>query len=93
MIRITCKNCGKKLEAPEEAAGGRGECPRCNEVFDVPGIPDSDCQDASELNEGALLRGLGKFILVSVILGALVYFLMGLDAVAQRIHFLISGLR
>jgi hypothetical protein len=37
MIKIICPNCGKRLEAPEEAAGGKGKCPDCGMVFDVPG--------------------------------------------------------
>ncbi len=93
MIKTTCTNCGMKLEAPEEAAGESGECPRCNEVFDVPGNLDSDSQEPLKWNKGALRRGVGKFILICGILGALIYFFVGIDAVVQRIHFLISGLR
>ncbi len=36
MIKITCKECGKILEAPEEAAGKKGKCPECGSVFVVP---------------------------------------------------------
>ncbi len=36
MIKITCTNCGKHLEAPDEAAGKRGRCPECGEVFHLP---------------------------------------------------------
>lgn len=36
MIRINCVNCRKKLEAPEEAAGKKGRCPGCGQVFDLP---------------------------------------------------------
>lgn len=35
MIRIKCEKCGKILKAPVEAAGGRGRCQACGEVFDV----------------------------------------------------------
>lgn len=35
MIKATCKNCGKKLEAPDEVAGKRGRCPECKAVFEI----------------------------------------------------------
>ena len=34
-ITVTCK-CGKKLSAPDEAAGHRVKCPHCGEVTSVP---------------------------------------------------------
>jgi DNA-directed RNA polymerase subunit RPC12/RpoP len=40
MIKLICLNCGKKLEASDEAAGKKGKCPDCGEVFDVPGGND-----------------------------------------------------
>lgn len=58
MIKITCVNCGMKLEAPGESAGDRGECPRCSEVFDVPGNPDLVCQEPSKWNEGAFRQAI-----------------------------------
>ncbi len=36
MVKINCNNCGKKLEAPGEAAGKKGKCPGCGEVFVIP---------------------------------------------------------
>ena len=36
MIKVTCRNCGKHLEAPDGAAGRKGKCPGCGEVFEVP---------------------------------------------------------
>ncbi len=36
MIKITCKECGKKLEAPDEAEGKKGRCPYCKTVFVLP---------------------------------------------------------
>lgn len=37
LIKITCDNCGRKLEAPDGAEGRKGKCPGCGEVFHVPG--------------------------------------------------------
>ncbi len=36
MIKTKCLECGKALEAPEEAAGGKGKCPECGAVFEIP---------------------------------------------------------
>ncbi len=36
-IKLACSACGKKSEAPDEAAGKRGRCPGCGEIFIVPG--------------------------------------------------------
>lgn len=35
MIKLTCKNCGKHLQAPDESAGRKGKCPGCGEVFAI----------------------------------------------------------
>ncbi len=35
MMKITCKKCGKKLEAPDEAEGKKGKCPDCGMIFVV----------------------------------------------------------
>lgn len=37
MIKITCANCGKKLQAPEEAVGEQCRCPHCKNVFRIAG--------------------------------------------------------
>jgi phage FluMu protein Com len=34
-MNICCVFCGKKLEAPDNAIGKRGKCPRCGEIFDI----------------------------------------------------------
>ncbi len=39
MIKTTCPGCGEKLEAPDEAAGGKGRCAGCGEIFKVPPLP------------------------------------------------------
>ncbi len=44
MIKITCYNCGKKLEAPDEAEGKQGRCPECKAVFMIT--------DGANLREG-----------------------------------------
>lgn len=36
MIKLACRNCGKRLEAPDGTAGRKGRCPGCGEVFAVP---------------------------------------------------------
>lgn len=36
-MKIICSYCQKSLEAPDESAGGKGKCPRCGEVFEIPG--------------------------------------------------------
>lgn len=35
MIKVTCSKCGKKLQAPDESDGKKGECPDCGSVFEV----------------------------------------------------------
>ncbi len=42
MIKITCKECGKKLEAPAEAEGKKGRCPECRTVFVVSTFKTAD---------------------------------------------------
>ncbi len=48
MIKIICFNCGKSLEAPDEAAGKKGRCPGCGEVFEVRGAADERIIDLDE---------------------------------------------
>ncbi len=36
MIKTKCRECGKVLEAPDEAAGRKGRCPECGAVFEIP---------------------------------------------------------
>jgi hypothetical protein len=35
-IQFDCPTCGKKLRAPEAAAGKKGKCPGCQNTFQVP---------------------------------------------------------
>jgi len=42
MFKITCAKCAKRLEAPDEAAGKKGKCPECEEIFDIPEIMPLD---------------------------------------------------
>jgi len=39
MIRFDCPKCGKSIKAPDNAAGARGRCPGCGEVFHIPKLP------------------------------------------------------
>lgn len=36
MIDITCENCGKQFQAPEEKQGKRGKCPVCGYRNPIP---------------------------------------------------------
>ncbi len=35
-IQVVCTQCGKKLIAPDQAAGKKGKCPDCGTVFQIP---------------------------------------------------------
>ncbi len=77
MIKITCTNCGKQLEAPEGAAGKKGKCPGCEEVFNVPGIADGNIIDEDEektsVNENIRFPSL-KSISIFFVISAWVHF-------------------
>jgi predicted RNA-binding Zn-ribbon protein involved in translation (DUF1610 family) len=55
-IQFECPTCGKKLRAPESAAGKKGKCPGCQKVFQVP-EPIYEAEEADvpvvEIDEGA----------------------------------------
>lgn len=44
-ISVTCPSCGKKLNAPDSAAGKTASCPSCKEKLRIP-EPDSDLDEA-----------------------------------------------
>ncbi len=58
-ITITCE-CGKKLKASPEDAGGKGRCSECGKVFSIP-WPEVDEEGEAEMKrlcaEAAALRG------------------------------------
>ena len=35
-IQVSCAACGRKLNAPDAAAGTRGKCPHCGELLRIP---------------------------------------------------------
>jgi hypothetical protein len=35
-IAVKCKFCGQKLRLPDNAAGKKIRCPKCNRVIEVP---------------------------------------------------------
>jgi hypothetical protein len=35
-IAVECKFCGHKLRVPDNAAGKKIRCPKCNRVIEVP---------------------------------------------------------
>jgi len=37
-IKFHCKYCGKKIEAPDKAAGKRGKCPACHNKVYIPDL-------------------------------------------------------
>lgn len=36
MIRFSCKNCGQRLNVPENHGGKKGKCPKCKSILIVP---------------------------------------------------------
>lgn len=44
-IQFKCNQCGRKLQAPDSAAGRRAKCPDCGTVMTIPG----DVYDAEEV--------------------------------------------
>jgi phage FluMu protein Com len=47
VIKFRCKNCGKKINAPEKHVGKKGKCPKCKTVLVVP-QPDNRILDESK---------------------------------------------
>ena len=43
-IELNCPICGKKIRAPQEAAGKRGNCPHCKKELYIP-MPAGDVED------------------------------------------------
>lgn len=53
MIKFRCKNCGKKINAPEKHAGKKGKCPKCKTILVVP-QPDNPIPDNSKTGSKTL---------------------------------------
>ncbi len=47
-ISVKCKTCGKKLKAPDSAAGKKAKCPGCGKVVKIP----EPVYDAEEVDDG-----------------------------------------
>ncbi|MBN1589112.1 MAG: hypothetical protein JW888_06335 [Pirellulales bacterium] len=47
-IAVLCPKCGKKLSAPDAAAGKRAKCPHCGQVMQLPELPKPVPPKASE---------------------------------------------
>jgi phage FluMu protein Com len=47
VIKFRCKNCGKKINAPEKHVGKKGKCPKCKTVLIVPEL-DNKIPDESK---------------------------------------------
>jgi hypothetical protein len=44
-INATCPQCGKKIKAPDSAAGKKGKCPACQAVFQVPDAAPTEADE------------------------------------------------
>jgi hypothetical protein len=49
-IQFRCKQCGRKVQAPDSAAGRRAKCPDCQSIMIVPGAV-SDAEEVVEAEE------------------------------------------
>lgn len=47
MINFNCKNCGQKLKVPDQNAGKKAKCPKCNHPLLIPSPPGQQPQKAS----------------------------------------------
>lgn len=43
MIKVSCSGCGRRLEAPDEAAGKKARCPGCGAVFELSASLAGSC--------------------------------------------------
>jgi hypothetical protein len=39
-IKFNCEKCGRKVQAPDEAGGRRGQCPFCHDSIYIPAPPE-----------------------------------------------------
>ena len=51
MIHVTCSSCGAKLRVPDENAGKRGKCPKCQNILVIKADEEEDAYRL--LDEGA----------------------------------------
>ncbi len=59
MIRVRCDKCEKLLEAPDDLAGQRIECPACGDVRVLPGDPPAPAAPVkAEVADRAAAQGL-----------------------------------
>jgi DNA-directed RNA polymerase subunit RPC12/RpoP len=47
MINFICKNCGQKLKVPDQNAGKKAKCPKCNNPLLIPSAPEQSPQKSS----------------------------------------------
>ena len=56
-ITFHCEHCGKKIQAPDTAAGKKGKCPAChNQVFVPPAEMADDELKLAPIDEGEIER-------------------------------------
>src|SRR3954452_9568460 len=56
-ISIKCPECGRKLNAPDSAAGRRGRCPHCKGIVTLPAAATQDDVLEAEPVSGGLRAG------------------------------------
>ena len=56
-MTVTCPNCGRRLTAPEEAAGKKGRCNACQTVIEIPSHGWEWCSDWHDNNYYGESRG------------------------------------
>ncbi len=47
-IQVACSVCGRKLSAPDAAAGTQGKCPNCGELLKIPAAPRAPVAEVSD---------------------------------------------
>ncbi|MBN9119825.1 MAG: hypothetical protein J0I06_11810, partial [Planctomycetes bacterium] len=58
VVEVSCPNCGTKFKAPDNMAGKKARCKKCNTAFRIPGVPlaesvgDADVPVADLIDEG-----------------------------------------
>lgn len=96
-IALDCRSCGRELKLKDELAGKKVKCPECEKVLTVPGPDDEEVDELEEVDDSPVRKkkrkpkprqrsvGFKVFLGVAMIIGAVVWFVLGLQA--NRIFF------
>jgi len=57
MLRFHCNNCGHKIKAPDEYAGRKGKCPKCQQAVKIPNLGEESSGIVSATNGVKLHSG------------------------------------